>query len=83
MGWVLPFEDVERRLAALPAITVPTITFDVKAEGVVPANDGRSSASKFNGSRSHRVVEDAGHNLPEESPKEFADAVWELESAKR
>ena len=78
-----PYVDVERRLAALPAITVPTITIDGKADGVVPANDGRSSASKFSAPRSHRVVEDAGHNLPEESPREFADAVWELASAKR
>jgi pimeloyl-ACP methyl ester carboxylesterase len=78
-----PYEDVERRLAALPAITVPTITLDGKADGVVPADDGSSSASKFSGSRSHRVVEDAGHNLPEEAPREFADAVWELASAKR
>jgi pimeloyl-ACP methyl ester carboxylesterase len=78
-----PYEDVERRLAALPAITVPTITLDGKADGVVPVTDGRSSASKFTGSRSHRVVEDAGHNLPEESSREFADAVWELASAKR
>jgi pimeloyl-ACP methyl ester carboxylesterase len=78
-----PYEDVERRLAALPAITVPTVTLDGKADGVVPATDGRSSASKFSGSRLHRVIEGAGHNLPEESPREFADAVWELASAKR
>jgi pimeloyl-ACP methyl ester carboxylesterase len=77
------YEEVERRLAALPAITVPTITLDGRAGGVVPANDGSSSASKFSGSRSHRVVEDAGHNLPEEAPREFADAVWELASANR
>ena len=74
------YEDVERRLAALPAITVPAITMDGKADGVVPATDGRSSASKFKGPRSHRVIEGAGHNLPEEAPKEFADAVWELAS---
>jgi pimeloyl-ACP methyl ester carboxylesterase len=77
------YEDVERRLAALPAITVPTITMDGKADGVIPANDGKSSALKFNGSRSHRVIEGAGHNLPEEASREFADAVWELASAKR
>jgi pimeloyl-ACP methyl ester carboxylesterase len=78
-----PYEDVERRLAALPAITVPTITLDGKADGVVPATDGTSSASKFSGSRLHRVVEGVGHNLPEEAPREFAHAVWELASAKR
>jgi pimeloyl-ACP methyl ester carboxylesterase len=72
------FEDIERRLAALPAIPVPAITLDGKADGVVPATDGRSSAAKFKGARSHRVIERAGHNLPEEAPKEFADATWEL-----
>jgi hypothetical protein len=44
----------------------PSPTLDGTADGVVPANDGRSSAAKFSGSRSHRVVENAGHNLPEE-----------------
>ena len=77
------YEDVERRLAALPVIPVPAITLDGKADGVVPATDGRSSASKFSGARSHRVIEGAGHNLPEEAPKEFADATWELASGKR
>jgi pimeloyl-ACP methyl ester carboxylesterase len=78
-----PCEEVERRLAALPAITVPAMTLDGTADGVVPATDGSSSASKFSGSRSHRVVADAGHNLPEEAPREFADAVWALASATR
>lgn len=77
-----PYEDIERRLAALPAITVPTITLDGKADGVVPASDGRLSAPKFTGSRMHRVIERVGHNLPEEAPREFANAVWELVSTK-
>jgi pimeloyl-ACP methyl ester carboxylesterase len=77
------YADVERRLAALPAISVPTITLDGKADGVVPATDGTSTAAKFTGPRSHRVVENAGHNLPEEAPKEFAEATWELLSARR
>lgn len=75
------YADVERRLAALPVISVPTITIDGKADGVVPATDGRSSAPKFSARRAHRVIEGAGHNLPEEAPREFADAVWELASA--
>ena len=78
-----PYSDVERRLAALPPITVPTITMDGKADGVVPATDGRASAAKFTGPRSHRVIEGAGHNLPEEAPREFAEAVWELVAARR
>ena len=78
-----PYEDVEKRLAALPAITVPTITLDGDADGVVPATDGKSTAAKFTGGRQHRVIPNVGHNLPEEAPKEFADAVWELASARR
>jgi pimeloyl-ACP methyl ester carboxylesterase len=54
---------------------------DGKADGVVPATDGTSSAAKFSGPRSHRVVDGAGHNLPEESPATFADAVWDLASS--
>lgn len=78
MDGYAPYETVEKRLAALPAIGVPTITLDGKADGVVPATDGKASAAKFTGPRSHRVIDGAGHNLPEEAPKEFADAVWEL-----
>jgi pimeloyl-ACP methyl ester carboxylesterase len=77
------YADVERRLAALPAITAPTITLDGKADGVVPATDGSPSAPKFLGPRSHRVIENVGHNLPEEAPQEFADAVLELTSLRR
>jgi pimeloyl-ACP methyl ester carboxylesterase len=73
-----PYEAVERRLAELPVIAAPAITLDGQADGVVPANHGASSASKFSGPRSHRVVEGAGHNLPEEAPREFVEAVQEL-----
>ena len=37
--------------------------------------------SKFRGPRWHRVIEGAGHNLPEEAPSDFADVAWELASA--
>ncbi|MEO8626984.1 MAG: alpha/beta hydrolase, partial [Betaproteobacteria bacterium] len=72
------FEAFERRLATLPIITVPTITLDGDADGVVPATDGTSTAAKFDGPREHRVVPQVGHNLPQEAPAAFADAVWEL-----
>jgi pimeloyl-ACP methyl ester carboxylesterase len=81
-GYAL-YEDVEKRLVALPAITVPTITLDGDKDGVVPATDGKSTAAKFTGRRHHRIVPNVGHNLPEEAPKEFSDAVWELASASR
>ena len=72
------YRDVEVRLAALPPIAVPTITLDGAADGVVPANDGTASAARFKGFRAHRVIDGAGHNLPEEAPQDFADAVWQL-----
>ena len=56
----------------------PSITLDGDKDGVLPASDGRASASKFTGHRSHRVVRGAGHNLPQEVPKTFAAAIMEL-----
>jgi len=78
-----PYEELEKRLAAQPAITVPTITLDGDADGVVPATDGTSTAAKFVGGRQHRVIPNVGHNLPQEDPTAFAAAVWELASKKR
>lgn len=72
------YEEIERRLAAQPVITVPSVTIDGAADGVVPATDGKSSAAKFSGPRIHRVVPGAGHNLPEEAPQEFTAAVMHL-----
>ena len=72
------YEELEQRLATQPTITVPTITLDGDADGVVPATDGKSTAAKFTGERQHRVIPNVGHNLPEEDPTAFADAVWEL-----
>jgi pimeloyl-ACP methyl ester carboxylesterase len=75
------YADLQRRLAELPAITVPTITLDGAADGVVAATDGTASAAKFTGRRIHRVVPRAGHNLPQEEPEVFAAAVMELVQA--
>ena len=78
-----PYEDLEKRLAAQPTITVPTITLDGDADGVVPATDETSTAAKFAGERQHRVIPNVGHNLPQEDPTAFAAAVWELASKTR
>jgi pimeloyl-ACP methyl ester carboxylesterase len=72
------YADVQRRLAAQPVITVPTITLDGEGDGVSAATDGSKSAAKFSGRRVHRVVPRAGHNLPQEEPEAFAAAVLEL-----
>jgi pimeloyl-ACP methyl ester carboxylesterase len=72
------YADIERRLAALPPITVPAITLDGEGDGVVPATDGSASAARFKGRRTHHVIPRAGHNLPQEEPEAFADSVMEL-----
>jgi len=72
------YADIQRRLAALPVITVPAITLDGDADGVAPATDGAAQAAKFAGRRAHRVIPRAGHNLPQEEPEAFAAAVMEL-----
>jgi pimeloyl-ACP methyl ester carboxylesterase len=75
------YAAIECRLAAQPVIAVPTITLDGDADGVVAATDGLASAPKFSGSRSHRIISRAGHNLPQENPAAFVDAVMEFVSA--
>ena len=76
------YDEWERRLATQPVITVPTITMDGDSNGIVPAGDGKAQAAMFSGPRAHRVVQ-AGHNVPQEAPQAFADAVWALASARR
>ncbi len=75
------YAGLQRRLATLPAITVPAITLDGAADGVAPATDGTASAAKFTARRSHHVIPHAGHNLPQEAPEGFAAAVMELVKA--
>ncbi|WJR77837.1 alpha/beta hydrolase [Bradyrhizobium sp. NP1] len=72
------YAEIQRRLAVLPAITVPAITLDGEDDRVVPSTDGSANAAKFTGRRVHRVVPRAGHNLPQEEPEAFASAVMEL-----
>jgi pimeloyl-ACP methyl ester carboxylesterase len=75
------YAGLQHRLAELPAISVPTITLDGDADGVVPATDGTATAAKFTGRRTHHVIPHAGHNLPQEEPEAFAAAVMELVKA--
>ena len=70
--------DIEKRLAAQPVITVPSITFDGADDGVRPVAPTSQHAHFFAGPRSHRVVPGVGHNMPQEVPQVFADAVMEL-----
>jgi pimeloyl-ACP methyl ester carboxylesterase len=73
------YDELERRLAAAPVITVPTITLEGDANGA-PHPDASSYARKFSGKYAHRVVRGGvGHNLPQEAPREFARAVIEVD----
>ncbi|MBO1908430.1 alpha/beta hydrolase [Microvirga sp. 3-52] len=71
-------DELEKRLAGFPAITVPTITMEGDANGA-PHPDAASYARKFSGRYSHRVITGGvGHNLPQEAPQAFAEAVVDV-----
>jgi pimeloyl-ACP methyl ester carboxylesterase len=73
------YDELEKRLAEAPVITVPTITLEGDANGA-PHPDANSYARKFSGKYSHRVVNGGiGHNLPQEAPREFANAIVEVD----
>jgi pimeloyl-ACP methyl ester carboxylesterase len=73
------YDELEKQLAAFPAITVPTITLESDANGA-PHSDPSSYAKKFSGKYSHRTIKGGiGHNLPQEAPREFAKAVVEVD----
>jgi pimeloyl-ACP methyl ester carboxylesterase len=69
------YEDLEQRLAAAPAITVPAITVEGDANGA-PHSEASAYAGKFTGKYQHRVIGGGvGHNLPQEAPHAFAQAI--------
>jgi pimeloyl-ACP methyl ester carboxylesterase len=73
------YDDLEKRLAGFPVITVPTITLQGDADGA-PHPDASSYAKKFSGKYSHRLIKGGiGHNLPQEAPQAFAQAVVEVD----
>jgi pimeloyl-ACP methyl ester carboxylesterase len=69
------YDQLEQRLAEAPAIDVPTITLEGDANGA-PHPDATVYAKKFTGKYAHRVITGGiGHNLPQEAPQAFAQAV--------
>jgi len=72
------YGDLDKRLAESPVITVPTITLEGDANGA-PHPDPGSYAGKFSGKYAHRTIEGGiGHNLPQEAPQAFAQAVVDV-----
>jgi pimeloyl-ACP methyl ester carboxylesterase len=73
------YDDLEQRLAQAPVITVPTITLEGDANGA-PHPEPGSYAKKFSGRYAHRTLAGGiGHNLPQEAPRAFADAIIEVD----
>ncbi len=73
------YDDLENRLAKAPVITVPTITLEGDANGA-PHLDPSAYANKFSGKYSNKIISGGiGHNLPQEAPKAFADAIIEVD----
>jgi pimeloyl-ACP methyl ester carboxylesterase len=69
------FDDLEKRLAMAPSIEVPTITLEGDANGA-PHPEASSYANKFSGKYAHWIVKGGvGHNLPQEAPQAFAEAI--------
>lgn len=72
------YDELERKLAASPVIAVPTITLEGDANGA-PHPDSASYAKKFSGRYEHRLITGGiGHNLPQEAPDAFFDAVMDV-----
>jgi pimeloyl-ACP methyl ester carboxylesterase len=69
------FEAIEQSLQKQPTIKVPAIILDAEDDGVDPFSVTDKHANYFEGSYERRVVKGVGHNLPQESPAEFAKAI--------
>ena len=73
------YDHLEARLAAGPDIAVPTITLDGELDPFTPAGDGAAYRSKFTGKYAHRTLKGIGHNVPQEAPGAFAQAVVDVD----
>ena len=69
------FETIEQSLQKQPPIKVPAMILDAEADGVEPFTGTGKDASYFEGGYERRVVKGIGHNLPQEAPAEFANAI--------
>ena len=77
------YDDLVKRLAEGPVIAVPTITLEGDANGA-PHPDSGSYAKKFSGKYAHRIIDGGvGHNLPQEAPQAFAEAIVEVDGWSR
>lgn len=71
------YDDLEQKLAKAPVITVPTITIASDFDG--SAADGAAYAKRFVGRYEHRILKGIGHNVPQEAPAAFAQAIADVD----
>ncbi|WPU91599.1 alpha/beta hydrolase [Mucilaginibacter sabulilitoris] len=71
------YDHLEQRLFEGPMITVPAITISSDFDGA--AADGKAYTRKFSGKYSHKVLNGIGHNVPQEAPQDFANAIIEVD----
>ncbi|MCX3287161.1 alpha/beta hydrolase [Streptomyces sp. NEAU-H22] len=69
------YDALEKRLAARPAIGVPTVTLDAERDPFTAPGGGTSYRDRFTGPYAHRTLPGIGHNVPQEAPAAFARAV--------
>lgn len=67
------YDPLEERLARRPVITVPSITIGSDFDGA--AADGTAYRHLFSGRYAHRALSGIGHNVPQEAPEAFAEAI--------
>ena len=72
------YAAVEARLAAQPNINVPAINLHGAADGVTPVGASEGHGKPFTAAYQRRVLENVGHNVPQEAPQPFADAILQL-----
>ncbi len=67
------YDQWEQKLNTFPTIDIPTITVSSDFDG--PNKDGKAYAKQFTGKYAHRILNGIGHNVPQEAPNAFADAI--------
>ena len=72
------YDGLERRLQAKPVISVPAITIASDFDG--PNKDGTAYRKQFSGRYEHRILDGIGHNVPQEAPAAFTQAVLDISS---
>ena len=72
------YDELDRRLANTPAITVSALTIASDFDG--PAKNGASYRKLFTDRYSHPVLDGVGHNVPQEAPQDYANATVEVDS---